>query len=102
MQTELSNFELQACELRLKKLFSQTYFSVCDVNSVIKVTGAIPPKRLQNVLDVLHCVDYNEMTQEFRDELLANTMSAVSGGGFTGEIALAQHLKTRRPLLEDR
>lgn len=42
---EVNDFARRAIILCLKKMFRDSYFSICDVDKCLKLTNAIPPRK---------------------------------------------------------
>lgn len=75
----MTAFERLAVETALRKLFSQRYFSISEIDSILKVTGTVAPARVMNSLRLLHCVDYGEMPRELLEELPQMVAEALRG-----------------------
>lgn len=54
-----------------KMLKSDNYFSICTVDSCIKVSGIIIQRERYNFYHSQHCVHWNEMLPEFREKFIA-------------------------------
>jgi hypothetical protein len=74
----MKEFERQAIITALKKMITGSYFSICVIDSCIKIIGCIPPRDIYNALSVLHCVYWNDMTPIFREEVKRNIMVVLS------------------------
>jgi hypothetical protein len=58
-------------EVSLTKLFKERFFSICQLDSVIKLVGSRKAGDAYNMLCSLHCVDYSEMPAELRNRIPA-------------------------------
>lgn len=54
-----------------KMLASDSFFSVCTIDSCAKLVGLVIPAERQRVYQACHCVHWNEMTQEYRQVICA-------------------------------
>lgn len=62
-------FKQEAVILALKKLFSDNYFDVTSLNRIALLADIIIPSDKQKLFNTLHCVHYNTMSREFREDL---------------------------------
>lgn len=74
-------FQQQAVILALRKMFKGGHFNICTVRSCIAVAGVQPPRQELDALAVLHCVDWGDMTTEYRDEVLSRTLALFAHEG---------------------
>jgi hypothetical protein len=65
------NIKGQATISVLSSLKHKKHFSVCDVDNLAELHDIVIPREIQKFFDSMHCVDWNEMTQETRDYLMA-------------------------------
>lgn len=61
----------QGCIACLSKINNRDYFSVCDVKSLAIANGVVIPRDIQLFMESMHCVDWNEMTAETKDYIMA-------------------------------
>ncbi len=80
------NAKEQTVKIALKKLFNQNSFSICTVDELLKITNTIPDKATYQLLHAMHCVNYSDMTKEYRDWLFKTTMGLFISDGFPLEI----------------
>ena len=66
----------------MKKMFKGSYFSICDVDKCLKITGSIPDQRDYDTLSALHCVNWSEMSRDLREIVLEKTIAMISNDGF--------------------
>lgn len=52
-----------------RKLFDSRHFSICTVDSMMKLIGATERSPAYTQLSALHCVDYADMPQDLRERL---------------------------------
>lgn len=67
-----------AANVALNKMLKQSHFSICTIDDIIKVSGAIPDNYAYGILKLLHCVNYSDMDSGVRDEL-PNLLKRVLG-----------------------
>jgi hypothetical protein len=82
----LDTFHQQAATVAIKKLFEGTYFSICELDSIIKLLGCLPDKKDYEALKCLHCVNWSDMPPDLRDEVLKRVLKIVKAVGFNTEI----------------
>lgn len=64
----------------IQSLFSKSYFSICSVDTLMKLNNVTLCEETQEVYDLLralHCVDYGQMPRELVNSLPAAVMSLV-------------------------
>lgn len=62
-------FKQEAVIIALNKLFSDGWFSVSNLNSIAALAEIIIPSEKQKIFQAIHCVSYNTMNKEFREDL---------------------------------
>ena len=62
----LADVHLLAAQAALDKMFNQGYFSICTLDSILKMTGQVADKMCYDILHTIHCVHYNEMDETLR------------------------------------
>ncbi len=75
----------------VKDLFDKNYFSICNLDNIIKLVGARAGGEAYQLLKTLHCIDYSKMQQGLRDRLplLVNEcLRNASGVNAATEVAL--------------
>lgn len=90
----LDSFHQQAASVALKKMFEGNHFSICDLDSIIKLLGCIPDKRDYQALHCLHCVNWADMEPALRDEVLKRVVMIVETVGFDTSVLDGRILKT--------
>lgn len=65
------NIKGQATISVLSKIQSKSYFDVCSVDKLAELHNVVIPSDIQRFMSALHCVDWNTMTSETRDYLMA-------------------------------
>jgi hypothetical protein len=63
----MNDFQKQAVIVAVKKMFTDQYFSICTLDSCIKVCGVTPNKQDYETLKTLHCVDWADMPTSLRE-----------------------------------
>lgn len=66
---------LEALKISLKHLFTSRYFSICDIDNLLKMRHIIPDQKTYHIMHSVHCVDYKEMTPAFRKWLFQETIN---------------------------
>jgi hypothetical protein len=67
----MQNFDpnLEALKIAIKKLFTDSHFSICTIDKLLEMRLIIPNKENYKIMSSVHCVDYKEMSPEFRQWL---------------------------------
>ena len=79
----MNKFQEEAILTVLKKMFNESHFNICTVDKCLEITKAIPNKVDYDTLSLLHCVNWNEMSQELRDQVFEKTLALIAdGNGF--------------------
>ncbi len=72
--SSLTTLERLAIKAALDKLASDRHFSICTVDSILRVCGLPQGGRTYRALHLLHCVNYGDMSPE----LLASIPEAMA------------------------
>lgn len=59
----------EVAQAAINKMLGEGHFSICTIDSILKLTGGIPPQREYDMLRALHCVDFKAMSPRLRVEL---------------------------------
>ena len=81
----MKDIKKEACKLAIVKLFKDKNFSICTIDNLLKLTNTIPDPETYKILQVLHCVDYSEMSPDFRKELFETVLTMFKNNGFEFE-----------------
>jgi hypothetical protein len=73
-------FTREACALAIRKMFTESHFSICTVDRCLEALRITPIKAQYDALRAVHCVHYSTMTPAFREELLIRTMALFADG----------------------
>jgi hypothetical protein len=66
------NVQVQAVAHALQKMIRvENYFSVCTIDSCIDVAQIHVPKERYSVYRTAHCINWNDMTPDYRQILIA-------------------------------
>ena len=76
------NPQLTALKLALKRMFQSSHFSICTIDSCLKLTGAIPNKEVYKIMHTVHCVDFKEMDADFRQWIFEQSILMFQSNGF--------------------
>jgi hypothetical protein len=96
--TILNQFQQLAATVALKKLFAGNYFSICDLDTLMKLTGAVAPTKDYQALQCLHCVHWGDMSPELRNMVMQKVVDIVQNIGFDTEILNGRLLNARAQL----
>ena len=66
------NVEKEAIIHSLQKMMkSDSHFSICTIDQCSKIHNIDIPEKTYNILHAIHCVRWREMTEEFRQYVVA-------------------------------
>lgn len=65
----MSDLKVMAAEAALKKMVQSSHFSICTLDTIIKMMDVKPDRDAYSILHTLHCVDYNQMRPELLQAL---------------------------------
>lgn len=66
------DLQIATVALTLQKMIKHdSYFSVCTIDNCSKVAGIIIPVERYNIYRAIHCMDWNQMTPEYRQLIIA-------------------------------
>lgn len=65
----MSDLKVMAAEAALKKMVQGSHFSICTLDTIIKMMDVKPDRDAYSILHTLHCVDYNQMRPELLQAL---------------------------------
>ncbi len=60
----MTDIEKLAARAALKKMARDGYFSICTIDTILKMTGGVPDGRDYTVLRALHCINFRDMEPE--------------------------------------
>lgn len=72
----------EAIKLNLKKLFSANSFHITTLDTCLKMGSFVIEKEDYDALRAVHCIDYSEMTPEFRTWVFDTVLKAFSEPAF--------------------
>lgn len=72
-KTSISNeLEIATVAICLQKMIKQdSFFNICTIDNCCKVTGIIIPQERYKIYRAIHCVDWNTMTPQYRQLIIA-------------------------------
>ena len=73
------NIKGQAILSNLKHNFSKSYFSICEIEDMAKMCDLRISSEKMSLFNTLHCVNFNEMTEETRSYLFASLVDIFRG-----------------------
>jgi hypothetical protein len=76
----MNTFTQAAAVLALKKMFTQNYFDICTIDSLVKASGVLVPPETYAAWRLLHCVHYDTMSPEFRAALMEQVIETFKAG----------------------
>ena len=78
MKTQ-DEFGQLSVQRQVKKLFGGCYFSICDVDSLVKLLGVSINSRIYNQLRAYHCVDFADMSDREKELIQDKVVEALRG-----------------------
>lgn len=68
------DIQVQATAHALQKMIDGNHFSVCTIDNCRKMCGIVILKERQDIYDAIHCLNWNEMLPDFRQQVIAMVM----------------------------
>lgn len=65
----MDNIQEMAAMTALNDMFKKGYFNICTIDNIAKMANVNPKGRSYNILHTLHCVDFDKMPKELREEV---------------------------------
>lgn len=62
-------FKQEAVIIVLSKIFRDDWFCVSKLKHAATIAEVVIPKEKQQIFDAMHCIHYNTMPKEFREDL---------------------------------
>lgn len=78
----MDKFQQQAITIALREMFEGAYFSISTINQCLKIANSIPPAADYEALSALHCVHWDKMPADFRQQVLVKTLELFTHAGF--------------------
>jgi hypothetical protein len=78
----MNDFQKQAIAIALREMFEGNHFNICTVDKCLKISGVIPPTADYEALSALHCVYWNKMPDNFRQQVFVKTLELFTHTGF--------------------
>lgn len=60
----MNDMQRMAAETAMKHMVAKGWVDICAIRKILEMTGGVPPREDLQVLELLHCVNFNEMTPE--------------------------------------
>ena len=60
----MNDMQRMAAETAMKHMIAKGWVDICAIRKILEMTGGVPPREDFQVLELLHCVNFNEMTPE--------------------------------------
>lgn len=80
---ELTPFEKECIRTGLQHLFRPGgFFSICELEVMLRLAGAIPPQRTMDALRSIHCVSWSAMTAQMRQATAQEVLGLFEHNGF--------------------
>lgn len=58
--------QLEVARAVIAKMMSNGTFYITDIDTILKMTGGVPPKREYDMLRALHCISFKDMSPALR------------------------------------
>jgi hypothetical protein len=72
-----SRAKVEIAKVKLKKLFTDHYFNICEFDALLAMMQVHPPKEEYDMIRSLHCVYFSEMNREVREWLFNACLSVI-------------------------
>ncbi len=83
----LTEFQKNAVAIALKKMYKdQKYFCISTVDSILKMTDKLMPKKDYEAVQLLHCVDWEDIGQDMMRESFNIIIRALESPSFEYDI----------------
>lgn len=60
----MNDMQRMAAETAMKHMIAKGWVDICSIKKILEMTGGVPSREDLQVLELLHCVHFNEMTPE--------------------------------------
>ena len=60
----VDDIQKMAITAALEKMVADGYVSICTIDKILKMTGGVPNRKDYEVLHMLHCVSFKDMSPE--------------------------------------
>lgn len=60
----MNDMQRMAAESAMKHMIAKGWVDICAIRKILEMTGGVPLREDLQVLELLHCVNFNEMTPE--------------------------------------
>ena len=60
----MNDIQRMAAEGAVRNMLQRGSISICTIDQILKMTGGVPPKEDYDVLHLLHCVDFKELSPD--------------------------------------
>jgi hypothetical protein len=71
----MTDLELQICDAKLRKMFApDAWFSICDFDVLVRLTGVSVSRRDHDVLALLHCLHWRDLPADLRRSTAARVV----------------------------
>lgn len=58
----MNDMQRMAIEAAVRNMLQRGSISICTIDQILKMTGGVPEKEDYQVLHLLHCVDFKELS----------------------------------------
>lgn len=58
-----------AAKAALNKMMKDGHFSICTIDSILKMAKIVPDRRAYEILHTLHCVNFKDMPRELYQQI---------------------------------
>jgi hypothetical protein len=72
----------EALVLALNKMFKGGHFDICTIDTCLKMTNSIADAETYRIMRTVHCVDFKDMSVDFRNWLFEACANMFTENGF--------------------
>ncbi len=82
----MDEIDIRVAQTALKEMFKGDHFSICTIDTLLKLTGCIPNEQNYNRLSALHCIHWKDMDKDIRQWCFNTTIDLFDNTGFDLEM----------------
>lgn len=89
---------LEALKIALKNLFKRTSFSICTIDDLLKMRQIVPDREAYRIMHAVHCVDYKEMSPDFRQYLFNSVINMFDVDSTEFDFEVIERMQPKRKI----